>query len=70
MEYKIGSFVIVKYFNGDINIEDLETKTSIPYEALTEITKYQEQYKMSLPSNDTVIIDGVEYTRKFTNNKL
>lgn len=69
-QYKIGTCVKVKYYNGDINIESVEPKDSLPYDVEAEIQKYKEHYNINLPSDDAIIIDGVEYVRKDSINNI
>lgn len=69
-KYEIGTCVKLKYYNGDINIESVESNNALPYDAEAEIKRYKEHYKINLPSDDTIIIDGVEYVRKDSINTI
>lgn len=63
-KYQIDSYVRLKYYNGDVNIEDVVDSSILPLNAqdILVSSRNTENYNMAL--NDTIVIDGVEYVRK------
>ena len=59
--YEIGSYVKLKYYEGDINIEGVIEEFELPSDA-----KYQFDESPLFDSLDqnTIVINGVEYVRK------
>lgn len=60
-EYDIGTYVLLKYYNGDVNIVYSVDEAILPADAKYELEKIAPQ-KTSV--QDTIILDGVEYVRK------
>lgn len=62
-QYPINSFVKVKYYKGDINIEESVDEAVISRETLQHIEEITEKYNSE---HTTVMINGVECTVKIT----
>lgn len=60
-KYRIGSYVKLKYYNGDINFERIIDEYELPLDA-----KYQFEKSQLFDSNenDTIIVNGIEYVKK------
>ncbi len=60
-KYRTGSYVKLKYYNGDINVEGIIDEFELPADA-----KYKFEKSQLFDSNakDTIIVDGIEYVRK------
>lgn len=70
--YKIGDYLKVKYYNGDINIIEKVSDISIPLTTREDIelelknNKIYEEYNEmeTIIENDYVIIDGIKYVKE------
>ena len=60
-EYDIGTYVLLKYYNGDVNIVYSVDEMILPADAKLELSQAAPQ---QTSIQDTIIIDGVEYVRK------
>lgn len=60
-QYPIGSYVLLKYYNGDINVIGKADELIIPSYSKYELEKAQ---PTEMNIEDTIIVDGVEYVRK------
>lgn len=60
-KYRNGPYVRLKYYNGDINFEEVIDSTDLPLDAQNELVKSQ-SYNTNL--KDTIVVDGIEYVRK------
>lgn len=58
-DYDIGSYVMLKYYNGDINFEISIDESYVPQDIKKELDS-----SANINRNDTIIIDGIEYVRK------
>ena len=61
IEYDIGTYVLLKYYNGDVNIIYSVDEMILPADAKLELSQVAPQ---QTSVQDTIIIDGVEYVRK------
>jgi len=66
-QYPINCYVICKYYNGDINIENSISETTIPEEIkqyLVPIPQESEQPNVEFSSDEEyVTIDGIQYKK-------
>ena len=60
-QYMIGSYVLLKYYNGDINVIGNADELIIPSDSKCELEKAQ---PLAMNKRDTIIVNGVEYVRK------
>ena len=60
-KYPIGSYVRLKHYNGDINIEGIIDEYELPSDARHQ---FEEVPIADSIGEDTIVIDGVEYVRK------
>lgn len=61
-KYSKGYYVRLKYYNGDINIEEIiDDEYRIPSDAKHELDKSD---FFEADSKETIIVDGIEYIRK------
>lgn len=60
-KYPIGSYVRLKHYNGDINIEGIIDEFELPSDAKYH---FDELPLANQNDQDTIVIDGVEYVRK------
>ena len=61
-KYRIGSYVKLKYYNDDINLEGIIDVSELPSDAKYQFEKSQTFSDSN--SKDTIIVDGIEYVRK------
>lgn len=60
-KYRNESYVQLKYYNGDINVEGIIDSEALPLDVKNEFIKIQ-PYNENLKT--TIVIDGIEYVRK------
>lgn len=76
-EYMPGDFVMVKHYKNDINIIEKIQENRVAYDACDLLkaeyskqtgepinTKHYNTFEQQISSPDTIVINGVEYTRK------
>ena len=59
-EYKLGTYVLLKFYNGDVNIVYSVDEAILPVSSKLAL----ENYTPNKTAQDTIIIDGVEYVKK------
>lgn len=65
LKYPFGSFVKLKYYNGDINLQAVVDEQELPANARAEFEKFNLSF---LGLEKTIFVNGVEYVRKDSTN--
>ena len=60
--YRVGSYVLLRYFEGDINFECVIDEETLPIDAREQLSS-SDSLINTKKINDTIVIDGVEYVR-------
>lgn len=72
--YRVGSYVQLRYFEGDINFEFVLDEESLPIDVKEQLSASDSlvtaKNTNNIISNDTVVIDGVEYVRSDRINNI
>ena len=61
-KYRIGSYVKLKYYNGDINFKGIVDVYELPSDAKYQFEKTQPFFDLN--EKNTIVVDGIEYVRK------
>ena len=72
--YRVGSYVQLRYFEGDINFEFVLDEETLPTDVKEQLSASDSLVNAkntnNVISNDTIVIDGVEYVRSDRINNI
>lgn len=63
MKYQIGSYLSVKYFEGDININDIVAGEQIPYEIKENLDNDAISKERLMENEDIILVNGTKYKK-------